>query len=170
MNESVRKPVSCEAEAGRDAQLALLMVARWRDEIERAIDRVKKSVNRPELDRWFRRQWYRCYAVRLKREHEADNHRAGRRQIGEHGGDENGERTRGCRQYFVDLRLRQFRSVENPHEYVDFNCETGRRMREESGIVVCRECQMAAMISAGIDRKELRCMNCLALIVPRVRL
>jgi hypothetical protein len=76
----------------------------------------------------------------------------------------------GLTQYFVDLRLRQFKSVENPHEYVDFNCETGRRMYEESGIVVCRECQMAAIISPAVDRKELRCMNCLALIVPRVRL
>lgn len=76
----------------------------------------------------------------------------------------------GPTQYFVDLRLRQFRSVKDPHEYADFNGETGRSMCEESGIVVCRECQRAAIISPAVDRKELRCMNCPALIVPRVRL
>jgi hypothetical protein len=76
----------------------------------------------------------------------------------------------GPTQYFVDLRLRQFRSANDPHEYVDFDSETRRRMCEKSGIVVCRECQMAAIISPAVDRKELRCVNCLALIVPRVRL
>ena len=75
----------------------------------------------------------------------------------------------GPTQYFTDLRLRQFRNVKNPHEYVDFNSEQGRQMCEQAGIVVCRECQMAALISPALDRKELRCMNCLALIVPRVR-
>ena len=77
---------------------------------------------------------------------------------------------RGPTQYFVDLRLRQFRNVKNPHESLDFDSEQGRKIFEQAGIVVCRECQMAAIISTAIDRKELRCMNCLALIVPRVRL
>ncbi len=79
----------------RDAQLALLLAHRWRQEIERAIDHVKKSVSRTELDRWFRKQWYRCQAVRLKREHELAKEEANRRQIGEHGGDENGKEKRG---------------------------------------------------------------------------
>jgi hypothetical protein len=70
----------------------------------------------------------------------------------------------------VDLRLRQLRNVEDPHEHVDFDSEKGRRMCEQAGIVVCRECRMAAIISPAVDRKELRCMNCLALIVPRVKL
>ena len=72
--------------------------------------------------------------------------------------------------YFADLRLRQFRQINNPHNYVDFDSEEGRKMYEQTGIVVCRECRMAAIISTALDRKELRCMNCLALIVPRVRL
>ncbi len=76
----------------------------------------------------------------------------------------------GPTQYFVDLRLRLFRNVKDPHDYVDFDSEKGRQMCERVGIVVCRECQMAAIISSAVDRKELRCMNCLALIVPRVRL
>jgi hypothetical protein len=76
----------------------------------------------------------------------------------------------GPTQYCVDLRLRQFRNVKNPHEYWGFESEKGKQMCEHSGIVVCQECQMAAIISRAIDRKELRCMNCLALIVPRVQL
>jgi len=76
----------------------------------------------------------------------------------------------GATQYFADLRLRQFRNVEDPHDYVDFDSDKGQQMCEQAGIVVCRECQMAAIISRAMDRKELRCMNCLALIVPRVEL
>lgn len=76
----------------------------------------------------------------------------------------------GPTQYFADLRLRQFRNVKAPHDYVDFDSDKGRQMCEHTSIVVCRECKMAAIISRAIDRKELRCMNCLALIVPRVRL
>jgi hypothetical protein len=64
----------------------------------------------------------------------------------------------GPTQYFTDLRLPQFRNVGNPHDYVDFDSDKGR------------ECQMAAIVSRAIDKKELRCMNCLALIVPRVEL
>jgi len=76
----------------------------------------------------------------------------------------------GPTHYFADLRLRQFRNVKNPHEYVDFGSEKGKLMCKETGIVVCRECQMSAIISPALDRKELRCMNCLTLIVPRVEL
>ena len=28
--------------------------------------------------------------------------------------------------YFADLRLRQFRDIENPHNYVEFDSEQGR--------------------------------------------
>jgi len=76
----------------------------------------------------------------------------------------------GMMRYFADLRLRQFRNVQKPHDYVDFESEQGKKMCERCGIVMCQECRMAAIISPAIDRKELRCMNCLALIVPRVRL
>ena len=76
----------------------------------------------------------------------------------------------GPTQYFADLRLRQFRDVSNPHNYVDFDSEQGRRMCEQTGVVVCRECRTSAIVSTALDRKELRCVNCLALIVPRVRL
>ena len=77
---------------------------------------------------------------------------------------------RGPTQYFTDLRLRQFRNVKNPHDCVDFDSDKGRQTCEQAGIVVCRECKMAAIISPALERNELRCMNCLALIVPKVRL
>jgi len=76
----------------------------------------------------------------------------------------------GLMQYLADLRLRQFRNVQKPHEYWDFESEQGKQMCKRCGIVMCQECRMAAIISLALDRKELRCMNCLALIVPRVRL
>jgi len=76
----------------------------------------------------------------------------------------------GTTQYFADLRLRQFRNVQKPHEYWDFESEQGKQMCKRCGVVMCRECRMAAIISPALDRKELRCMNCLTLIVPRVRL
>ena len=76
----------------------------------------------------------------------------------------------GPTQYFVDLRRREFRDLNNSHECCDFASEQGRKIRERSGIVVCRECRMAVIVSPALDRKELRCMNCLALIVPRVEL
>ncbi len=44
---------------GRDAQLAMLLPARWQEEIEQAISHVKKSLARSEYGRWFRRQWFR---------------------------------------------------------------------------------------------------------------
>ena len=72
--------------------------------------------------------------------------------------------------YFADLRLRQFRNVRKPHESWDFESEKGQQMCQHCGVVMCQECRMAAIIATAIDRKELRCMNCLALIVPRVRL
>jgi len=42
------------AATNRNSHLA----QKWQDEIEQAIDHVKKRVKRSELDRWFKRQWY----------------------------------------------------------------------------------------------------------------
>ena len=75
----------------------------------------------------------------------------------------------GPMQCFVDLRLRQFRNVQKPHEYWDFESEKGKQMCERCGVVMCQECRMVALISPALDRKEPRCMNCLVLVVPRVR-
>ena len=75
----------------------------------------------------------------------------------------------GPTQYCADLWLRQFRNVQKPHEHWDFESEQGKQMCKRCGIVMCQECRMAAIIWPAVDKKELRCMNCLVLIVPRVR-
>jgi len=77
---------------GRDAQMALLLRSKWKDEIEKAVNRVKKSHTRSESDKWFRRQWYRALAVQRKYERWVARYRATRRWIG-CGGNENGRNT-----------------------------------------------------------------------------
>ena len=72
----------------------------------------------------------------------------------------------GPRRYFADLRLRQFRDVENPHDYIDFASERGQHMCRQAGIIVCPECGFSAIVSPALDRESLRCVSCLELIVP----
>ena len=55
-------------------------------------------------------------------------------------------------------------------EKEDFDSEWGKRMCEQTGVVVCLECRVSALISTALRIDEPRCMNCMALIVPRVRL
>jgi len=51
----------------------------------------------------------------------------------------------GTTQYSADLRLRQFRNVQKPHEYWDFESEQGQQMCKRCGIVMCRESRMAPL-------------------------
>jgi hypothetical protein len=67
----------------------------------------------------------------------------------------------GPRRYFADLRLRQFRDVEDPHNYIDFASEQGQQRCRQAGIAVCPECGMAAIISPSAFEEELWCMRCL---------
>lgn len=69
------------------------------------------------------------------------------------------------RRYFVDLRLRQFRDVENPHNFFDFEGEQGRQMCRHEGVTICPMCGMGAIVSTTLRNEELRCMRCLARIV-----
>jgi hypothetical protein len=59
------------ANIGRDARLAILLRHKWRAEIERAVDKVKLGIvpgrKRNELDKWFRKQWYRSMMRDRKR-------------------------------------------------------------------------------------------------------
>lgn len=71
----------------------------------------------------------------------------------------------GPTQYFVDLRLRQFRDVNRPHEFIDFDSEQGRQIRRQSGIVVCPACGMSAMLSTVSTWDDLRCIRCFTRIV-----
>ncbi len=63
--------VEKQSEIGRDAQLAMLLRHKWRDEIEKAVDEVKLGVipgrKRTITDKWFRRQWFRSMMRDRKR-------------------------------------------------------------------------------------------------------
>jgi len=72
----------------------------------------------------------------------------------------------GPTRYFMDLRLRQFRDVETPHNYIDFASEEGQLMCQQAGITACPECGMAAIISPSSFEQELWCMRCLDSVVP----
>jgi hypothetical protein len=68
--------------------------------------------------------------------------------------------------YFADLRLKQFRDINNPHNYVDFDSEHGQLMCMQNGIITCFHCGTTAIISAALDMEKLRCVRCYSLIVP----
>ena len=71
----------------------------------------------------------------------------------------------GSTRYFADLRLRQFRDVQDPHNYIDFASEQGQQMCRQAGIIVCSECGMAMLVSPSSFEAELWCMRCLDSIV-----
>ena len=68
--------------------------------------------------------------------------------------------------FFADLRLREFRDVNNPHNCVDFVCERGQRMRRENGVIMCSHCGTAAIVSPASDKEKLRCVQCFSLTMP----
>lgn len=57
---------------GRDVQLALLLPAKWRDEIEKAVDKIKLGIVpvrvRTKEQRWWRKQYYRAQMRDRKRD------------------------------------------------------------------------------------------------------
>ena len=72
----------------------------------------------------------------------------------------------GQTRYFADLRLRQFRDIENPHNYVDFDSEQGRLICRQTGVIWCPECGMSVIVSKASEQQSLRCMQCMSLIEP----
>ncbi len=68
--------------------------------------------------------------------------------------------------YFADLRLKQFRDINNPHNYVEFDSEHGQQMCMQNGIITCFHCGTTAIISTELDMEKLRCVRCSGLIVP----
>lgn len=68
--------------------------------------------------------------------------------------------------YFGDLRLKQFRSISNPHNCVDFDSKLGRRLCVQSGVIICHCCGTAVIVSPALDIEKLRCVQCFNLIVP----
>ena len=62
--------------------------------------------------------------------------------------------------YFVDRRLRQFREVTNPHNYVDFDSETGKEMCAESVLLECPICGQPAVVSKYTTEGQVECVLC----------
>jgi len=70
----------------------------------------------------------------------------------------------GTTGYFADLVLGQFRAIENPHNFVDFDSERGRLMCRQTGVVWCPECRMSVIVSKAFENVRLRCMQCLNIL------
>jgi len=68
--------------------------------------------------------------------------------------------------YFADLRLKQFRDIDNPHNYVDFDSERGRLICRQNGVLLCQQCGTGSIVSPALDTGKLRCVHCFSLIVP----
>lgn len=68
--------------------------------------------------------------------------------------------------YFADLFLGQFRDIENPHNFVDFDSEQGRLMCSQTGVIWCPECRMSVIVSKAFEQQRLRCMQCLCMLEP----
>ena len=62
--------------------------------------------------------------------------------------------------YFVDERLRQFREVTNPHHYIDFDSETGKRMLGEFYVVKCPSCGLEVGIPRHTTEDIVICRRC----------
>jgi len=69
------------------------------------------------------------------------------------------------KQYFVDLKLSEFRPVQGLQS-IPFNSKEGRTMCSSTGVVACKSCGMAAFISMAYEEEPLRCMRCFNLLKP----
>ena len=72
----------------------------------------------------------------------------------------------GTTGYFADLLLGQFRDIENPHHFVDFDSKQGRLMCGQTGVIWCPECRMSVIVSKAFEQERLRCMQCLNVLGP----
>ena len=72
----------------------------------------------------------------------------------------------GTTGYFADLLLGQFRDIENPHNYIDFDSEQGQLMCSQTSVVWCPECRMSVIVSKAFEQEKIRCMQCLNLFEP----
>ena len=60
--------------------------------------------------------------------------------------------------YFIDLRLRQFREVTNPHNFIDFDTERGKQMCRECSIVCCPRCTSYEIVIEDVE--SIICEEC----------
>ena len=63
--------------------------------------------------------------------------------------------------YYIDLRLRQFRTAAppfKPSEFIEFESERGRRMLDECVMLECPGCGQASVVSRKPSDAE--CLRC----------
>ena len=60
----------------------------------------------------------------------------------------------------MDERLREFREVTNPHQNIDFDSETGRRMLGEFYVVKCPCCGLEVGIACHTTEDIVICRRC----------
>ncbi len=66
-------------------------------------------------------------------------------------------------EYFVDVRLRQFRTVTppvGPIEFIDFDSPRGRRMLNECVMLECPGCRQAVVVSKYSSERDVECTKC----------
>ena len=63
--------------------------------------------------------------------------------------------------YFIDLQLGQFRDVENPCNYIDFDSDDGRRLCRQANVISCRKCRARVIVSSRFRADELSCIRCM---------
>lgn len=67
----------------------------------------------------------------------------------------------GTQSYFIDSRLRQFRTATpplRPIEFIDFESERGRRLLKECVVLECLRCGQTAVVSQRLSDAE--CLRC----------
>ncbi len=63
-------------------------------------------------------------------------------------------------EYFIDTDLNQFREVDNPHNFVDFDTEVGRQMWSECNITECPNCGIDEAVWESEDGEKKTCSLC----------
>jgi len=71
------------------------------------------------------------------------------------------------KQFYADLRLREFRPVKGLLDSISFDSKEGKAMCTQAGVVSCKSCKMSVIVSRAYQQQELRCMQCFSRIEPQ---
>ena len=62
--------------------------------------------------------------------------------------------------YLVDARLRQFREVDHPHRFIDFDSPAGVGIRDRSVVIPCPFCGIRSVVCRDTLRDVIICRRC----------
>ena len=63
--------------------------------------------------------------------------------------------------YSMDLQLGQFRDIEGPGNYTDFDSQDGRQMCQQANVVSCSKCGAHVIVSSRLRTDGLNCVRCM---------